>query len=375
MNRRGILKRALQLCASVCVITLACARAQAGIDPRGENFRIVGGYLAEDGQHVLFNAYENAQAARSGFPGLNLVGMVVDLRTRECHPIDGRVIVVPPSRRVEARDGARSPRYAGFSAQVQDESAPAFAIDSSGRKSDAPFVEAPPFDGSPSAAELGIDSKYRVVVPLGLGYGVIARSDLDPLIACFDPFRRRVFEAATIYPGQPLAVSKTWIRPGSWLVRRTGSSPYELFDPDSRASSALPKWSADDEIALALPDGRFVITSAGGVAIYSPDTGAREAIALRGDAKLTVRKISGTEHFMRCDPTKPMLIHVTGDEWTGIARLDLARKSIVPALGSKGPVILLATLDGDELLALEDHRRLVRLEVGSSKRDVVVPAP
>ncbi len=234
------------------------------------------------------------------------------------------MVVVPPRRRIEAPGGARSPRYAGFSAQAQDESAPAF--DSSGRRSNAPVVKAPPFDGSPGAAELGLDSKYRVVVPLGLGYGVIARNDPDPNVACLDPFRRRVFDSAKIYPGQPLAVSKTWIRPGSWLVRRPANSPHELFDPDACRSNALESLPSADESALALPDGRFVITSAGAGAIYSPETGAREPVALRADATINVRKISGTEHSTRCDPVKPMIIHVMGVEWSGLARLDFARK-------------------------------------------------
>ncbi len=77
MSCRRFSLSAASVGALVVVATLAPARAAQGIDPRAENFRIVGAYLAEDGKHVLFNAYEDAQAAKAGRPGLDPVGMVV----------------------------------------------------------------------------------------------------------------------------------------------------------------------------------------------------------------------------------------------------------------------------------------------------------
>ncbi len=372
MNRRRISRAVAGVAVVAAIASLAPARAGATIDPKSEHLRILGAYLAEDGRNVLFNAYDDAKQSVRGAP--DIVGLVLDLTTRECRPIGDRIAIIGPSQRTETRDGARSPRYSGFRAQVIDESASPFAIDARGRRTGSGAVDASIFDGSPSAAELGLDARHRVVVPLGLGYGVIDQNDRARGIACVDPFRRKMFDPAKLFPGSPSALSKTWIRPGRWLVRRAAGAAYELFDPDTGRSDVPEGLSAADEIGLALTDGRFVITSGSSIAVYAPETGVREPIVLRADAIITVRGISPNEHFYRCDPAKTAVIQVMGVEWTGLARLDLARKEIVPALGSKGLVLLVATLDGDDLLAVEEGRRLVKLTIGSWKRDVVLPA-
>ncbi len=338
------------------------------LDPHSDRFEISSAWLSEDGSRIFLNATNYAQNT----PPDKVIwrGVRVDLKSGAWQSAASRVLVAEyapgsasPARRV------RSMILNGLENRIGDahDEMVHSIKGSTGLVQDRNL---------PTASELGLDEHFRIQYWLGMGLMVNEVGKLNNSIF-FDPFRKRTFDSAEIYASSPnLDRLSTCIRPGSWLVPRGLHRPreYELFDPDTRASTPATGWNAKDFLGPVLGDGRFLVVDSDGICIYTPETGARDRLTVRGELPGPVKYVWASPWTNApLSRFQPQFLSLDGHEFETLARLDVEHNEIVTAHAARGRVRLVAYEDANTVLALEDQRTIVRLRFGTTDREVVFP--
>lgn len=345
-------------------------QATRTVDPQSEHFQLHDAYLSEDGGCVYLNSTDE-ESGLAGNP--NIHGLRVDSASGAWRVLDdGGGGIWPGEYGVSSDHGATLPRVRTV---IVRSASGEIALDAVGHETAMPRDLAPRV-GKPTALELGLDEHYRIWSWVGLGNRVTdVRERGVQLEQYYDPFRCRVFASAELFPdAKSHHVASLSIRPGRWLVQRTQFAPYELFDPETLASTPLVDVAPGDRIGPVLEDGRFLLASGGDVFAYSPETGSRERLNLRGGS------IGRVEWILNTTPNnaplaafEPRIVHLGTRDGGGLARLDLEHREVVLAGGSRGDPQLVACEDANTLIAIEDRRRLVRLRFGTNERTLLFP--
>jgi hypothetical protein len=191
----------------------------------------------------------------------------------------------------------------------------------------------------------------------------------------YDPFRKRLYDQNVLFPA-PLdrdAVD-VHIRPGSWLIaRRSQHSAFELFDPDTSSLVPLSSWQKTDRLGPEIADGRFLVGDKGGLCLYSPETGARERLHVRGDLPAVESLHAVTPFGETALRVRPHLFQILARDRAIYAVLDVDAQSVSLTASCPWPSHPIGMEKDDTLLVLEEDARIVRLHIGSTEREVVFP--
>lgn len=342
----------------------------AAIDPHDAAFRIEGGYLGADGEHVFLCTDVEVRGPRSADrrSESRRRPLVVDLRTGAWRSLtEGPAWLVPVRLELE-HNGVRSPRLlcAETTSIVQDGELVGderFAFDAQGNVVDASALERTIFAGLEE--QIGPRTELDVLVPRLEGV------DAAPWNRSYrDPFRCRSYPARDLFGDDEGSVRVSMHR-GRWLVQRSLSPFYELFDPETRASTPLPDLPTDLRTLWPLDDERYLVFDGNRLDVMELESGKRESIT--HDDLGPIDHVASVSSFpvplARFDP---IVLALHGPGWHGFGRLDLAQRRLTTAR-SGATLHFVACEDRDTVLAIEDHRRLVRLRFGTGERVVLFP--
>ncbi len=205
----------------------------------------------------------------------------------------------------------------------------------------------------------------------GLGFHVHSKEPAS----LYDPFRKRIYDPNVLFPA-PLDrdAVEVHIRPGSWLIsRRSQHFALELFDPDTSNFVPLAIWQKTDRLGPELADGRFVVGDQDGLCVYSPETGARERLRVRGDLP-PVESLRAVSPFGETAMTvHPHLFQAFARDRVVFAVLDDDELEVSLTASCSWPSHPIGMENNDTVLVLEDYTRIVRLHMGSTDREVVFP--
>jgi hypothetical protein len=332
------------------------------LDPHGARFYISHASLSESGSIVWLEATNNS---RNGVrDGQHYQGVRLDVRTGEWKIVGNgmwRGEYVDPT-------GFPLPRVRNMILPSLDGSGP-LAIDETGRSAPASLL-ATPDPTLPTPAELGLGEESRVLGWNGLGYVCFAtRAGRE--LRFYDPFRGLMFDPARLYPGN-VERPRSVIRPGRWLIVRKRDPMPELFDPETLESAPVIGWTPNDRLGPVLADGRFVVADPIGFCLYSPESGARERLTLRGERPGPVDFIHCVSPFQApLDTFQLRIVALHGRFGTALARLDEGEISVT---ASKSGLLQPFGCESREVvLAIEEKRRIVKLRFGTGEREVVFP--
>jgi hypothetical protein len=368
--------RAARIGAVTAVLCLAPAWAWCGLrwnaartlDPHSMHFHISAACLAEDGTTLYVDATDaHGKGIRNGH---RKTAIRLDLRTGEWKAIGSAMW--PGEYVPHERDASPAPRVRSMIVPAEDASG-ILEIDAAGRA--IPTTKLPA--SSPALltiGQIGLDERAEILGWAGLGLRVFGVRGVG-WGSFYDPFRKRLFDPAVLFPEmRERDRVRVAIRPGRWIIERHPGSGYELFDPETLESSPPPGFSAEDRIGPVLADGRFLVARGDVIGIYSPETGAREPLSVRGvlPGRVQSMRVVSPLHAPM-ETFHPHLVLLCGSNWNALARIDLDRRELVPALCTQAWPHLVACVDPETVLAIEDHRKIVKLRFGTNEREVVFP--
>ncbi|MSR47571.1 MAG: hypothetical protein EXS13_11005 [Planctomycetes bacterium] len=225
------------------------------------------------------------------------------------------------------------------------------------------------------------------VPALGLGVWLpktVGSQSVQSAVEIYDLARERRYPKIT-------HLADLRVRSGKWIGRSIGPRPtriataprWQLFDPDTGATTPAPDSVATDELFWFDDDGAALggrndaLGRVNELFRINPELGTRERIALPPWLTGGVYKISLAARTLAGTPIV-RVVWVTQDQspTSHFARWDRTRRELRFAGDADTPQMeAIGCPDDETLLAIEGQRRLVRLRFGSAAREVVFPKP
>jgi hypothetical protein len=212
---------------------------------------------------------------------------------------------------------------------------------------------------------------FYSIDPAGLGQRLRYREDKRDLEVYLDADGRIVDGASlpTGKTGRPLFDVR--VRRGRWIARDVHD--WVWLDPSTGEHAPLEHLKRKDRVGPLLADGRIVLTSPEGVVLLDPDSGARTALRVIGDAEFEIRGLDDNGFLQPPLPVNtPCVVLVSSRREMRVALLDVAAGSLKLGPSSGGcRMRLLLCAPSPWAIVLEDQDRVVRYDVASGKREVL----
>lgn len=324
-----------------------------GIDPRAKDFEIHNAVLHADGVHasvLAFRSYDHHRGHEFGPSHL----LEVDLRDGAWRELDSPTVEEWNRTRhreiQDRRDGrAGVPIPIGYSAEetlAAIEACRAELPDSVGFRGRAGF--------GLLLIERGFSGSLR---PWGV----------------FDPLRRTTLEASELgLRSDDLA--SFHVLPTAWLCFIDGNSREGiLIDPATRERRSSFVLAPRESLGPLLPDGRFLLVRNGIVWALDPLTGSTTPFEISGSPGTRVRWIQEVSEGGEA-PISQLVVGLNLDgSGLVLARVDLDRAALVPALGSTEHPHLVGLSGDQRAIVLELPGTIAELTFGSDQRRVLFP--
>jgi len=234
-------------------------------------------------------------------------------------------------------------------------------------------------NGRPLQAEdFGLPPGTSMGPAAGFGFAATLAAPADERTGWFDPFTCQFVSRAHL---ERLGFARTgmrcWIGPSGWLVVDQVARLHYRWSPvDGRPVEALRSFSPGDGITTMLLDGRVLACGDGNVFVVDLATDQRQEVRLQGFETGCI------ERLHRADDLPGHLanglglpLYAGGPGWNALAcfrgdtttlRLTARSHARLQWLGS-------GRHWGESAIAIEDGRRIVRLELGGAGREPLFP--